>query len=78
MNLSPQQFAAWQSFQHRILRAEAWREAELRERLARDEIAALMRRWGVTTAAQRYCSECNRPVEQCNCLPFSDKREVGE
>jgi hypothetical protein len=51
---------------------------ELRERLARDEIAALMRRWGVQPATIRYCDECNMPVETCRCLPFSDAREVTD
>jgi hypothetical protein len=72
MNLSPQEFAAWQRFQHRILKAEAWRENELRERLARDEIARLMR--------SLRCQGCGCPVVSCQCsdedLPFVDPREV--
>lgn len=28
--------------------------------------------------AQRYCETCNRPIEQCDCLPFADAREVQE
>lgn len=74
MNYNPEQYAAFQRIQARIYRTEAWKERELRERLARDPIAHFMR--------TLVCCGCKRPVTACECrdeqLPFCIKDEVTD
>lgn len=57
----------------RVLRTETRKELRLREKLANDEIAALMRRLEANDVKLRIIEP-----DDCEPLPFDDPREVGE